>query len=85
MASAGACPWDDCVWHLDSLKKWYFTCWSKGNGKVPSQSLKWNLKMAPWNRMFFWKPSVLGSIFNLGSVSVETQLGLAPAFLILFW
>lgn len=20
MASAGACPWDDCVWQLDSLK-----------------------------------------------------------------
>ena len=23
----------------------------KGIGKVPSQSLKWNLQMAPWNRM----------------------------------
>ena len=29
-----------------------------------------HLKIAPWNRRFFWKPSCLGSMSNLGRVSV---------------
>ena len=37
---------------------------------LPSRSLTWNLKMAPWNRRFRTrKPSFSGSMSNLGSVS----------------
>ena len=35
---------------------------------IPSQNLTWNLKMAPWNRRFLWKPSFLSSMLNFGRV-----------------
>ena len=45
-------------WGRDKIQ--YFT--------IPSQNLTWNLKMAPWNRRFLWKPSFLGSMLNFGRV-----------------
>ena len=45
----------------------------------PSQSLTWNLKMTPWNRLRTWKPSFLGFMLNLGSVRSELQKNLPLA------
>ena len=75
MASAGACPWDDCVWQLDYWGNMVLHLLVKRIGEVPSQSLKWNLKMAPWNRRFVLEAIILGFHVKLGECICRNTTG----------
>ena len=75
MASAGACPWDDCVWQLDHWGNMVLHLLVKRIGEVPSQSLEWNLKMAPWNRRFLLETIIFGFHVKLGECICRNTTG----------